>query len=94
MLNFENPNNPNEAIEVTYNGGKWLCGNMNCTRGIEINIYDKDKEGNLKKKPKQSYRALDPKQDKRIGISWFDKHILRRKPLPPPPLLQSQNADK
>jgi len=89
ILNFNNPENEKESIRVTYNAGKWLCGNLNCTRGLEIDILEANKNGNLEKK--KTFTALDPAQNKRR--SWLAKKIFRQGPFPAPVSLRAESSN-
>ena len=89
VLNFTNPENEKENIRVTYNAGKWLCGNLNCTRGLEIDILEANKNGDLEKK--KTFTALDPAQNKRR--SWLAKKIFRQGPFPAPVSLRAESSN-
>jgi hypothetical protein len=89
-MNFINPEQPNEMINAQYNGGKWLCGNSNCVRGLEINVYKFDPAtGKIAQKPHKTLRAHDPDQDKYPSKL---KRMLGAKLLPAPPSLAVSTA--
>lgn len=89
IVNFNNPENEKENIRVTYNAGKWLCGNLNCTRGLEIDILEANKNGDLEKK--KTFTALDPAQNKRR--SWLGEKVFRQGPFPAPVSLRAESSN-
>ncbi|MFM7457184.1 MAG: hypothetical protein ACKO3R_00785 [bacterium] len=89
VLNFKNPENEQENIRVTYNAGKWLCGNLNCTRGLEIDILEANKNGDLENK--ETFTALDPTQNKRR--SWLGEKLFRQGPFPAPVSLRVESSN-
>lgn len=84
VLNFKNPENEKEIIKIQYNAGPWLCGKVNCIRGLDVSFLEPNSSGDLVKK--RELVALDPARNKRR--SWIASKIFRMSPIQAPDSLK------
>jgi len=85
VLNFKNPENEKEIIKIQYNAGPWLCGKLNCTRGLNVSFLEADTNGDLR--AKRELVALDPAKNKRR--SWIASKVFRLPAIAAPESLSS-----